>query len=85
MPVQQAPAAKVRRKQSAGEEKATDFSITLRNILRSPASKEADTGRGRNGRHTRQSFACLQAGVTVFQYIEIDTRYTPTRVAAGQN
>ena len=27
MPVQQAPAAKVRRKQSAGEEKTTDFNI----------------------------------------------------------
>ncbi len=36
---------------------------TLNDISRSPASKEADTGGGRNGHDARQSFADLQAGV----------------------
>ena len=36
---------------------------TLNNISRSPASKEAGTGGGRNGHDARQSFADLQAGV----------------------
>ena len=36
---------------------------SLNNISRSPASKEADTGGGRNGHDARQSFADLQAAV----------------------
>ncbi len=38
---------------------------TLNTISRSPASKEADTGGGRNGHDARQSFADLQAAVPV--------------------
>jgi hypothetical protein len=37
---------------------------TLNNVMRSPASKDVDTGGGRNGHHVRQSFPDLQAGVS---------------------
>ena len=36
---------------------------SLKNILRSPTSKEAETGGGRNGHHARQFCGDLQAGV----------------------
>jgi hypothetical protein len=36
---------------------------SVKNILRSPTSKEGDAGGGRNGHHARQSFADLPAGV----------------------
>ena len=65
--MQQAPAARFgeskvrerRRRLLISASAHRQFVDTLRNILRSPASKEADTGGGRNGLHTRQSFACL--------------------------